>query len=556
VTSSTSIEPAAAPSATPPPKPRWPAGIPYIIGNEAAERFSFYGMKAILFVYLSALLSNFQQLPVDSPIRKAAEDAATHHVHIFVAGVYAFPMLGALLADRLLGKYPVIFWLSIVYCGGHAVLAVAGLLSNAPLFYFGLALIALGSGGIKPCVSANVGDQFDASNSSLVTKVYQIFYFSINFGSFFSTLLTPKLYKWFGPDVAFGVPGVLMAVATLVFWMGRKRFVRVPPRPGGLLGLLDVVASAALFTPVALFLFATDYLPWWGIAAGSVAGVVLFAVLFVLREKKERSGGFFSVLLYCATHQRDRKAGQGFFDVARPVFGDDVAEGPLAVLKIGVVFSMVTVFWALFDQHASSWVNQANRMDLHLWGMELEASQISALNPVMVMAIIPLLSFVVYPLLEKLGIAFTPLRRMTVGMFLASLSFVVVALIQARIDAAPEKSVGIGWQVWPYLIMTTSEVLVSVTGLEFAYTQAPKAMKSTIMGFWLLTVSFGNKLVAVFAGLEDLPLERFFWIFAGLMAGAAVIFMVMAMLYKGKTYLQDEAAPAKAEGDGAAPQPA
>jgi POT family proton-dependent oligopeptide transporter len=177
-------------------------------------------------------------------------------------------------------------------------------------------------------------------------------------------------------------------------------------------------------------------------------------------------------------------------------------------------------------------------MDLHFAGMELEASQISALNPVMVMAIIPLLNFVVYPLVERLGITFTPLRRMTVGMFLASAAFVIVALLQARIDAAPAKSVGVAWQVIPYLVMTMAEVLVSVTGLEFAYTQAPKAMKSTIMGFWLLTVSLGNKLVAVLSGFEGLPLTTFFWIFAGLMAVAALIFAVLAYFYKGKTYLQ------------------
>ncbi len=105
--------------------------------------------------------------------------------------------------------------------------------------YVGLALIAMGSGGIKPCVSANVGDQFTEKNSGLVPKVFQIFYFIINFGSFFSTILTPILKDKYGPEVAFGVPGILMGVASVVFWLGRKRFVRVPPKPGGKPGLLD-----------------------------------------------------------------------------------------------------------------------------------------------------------------------------------------------------------------------------------------------------------------------------------------------------------------------------
>ncbi|MDQ3035906.1 MAG: oligopeptide:H+ symporter [Myxococcota bacterium] len=536
------------PSATRPPttKGRWPAGIPYIIGNEAAERFSFYGMKAILFVYLSSLFTHFQQLAESDPARIAAESRATHDVHLFVAGVYAFPMLGALIADRLFGKYNVIMWLSLVYCAGHLVLAIASPIGSIELFYLGLALIAIGSGGIKPCVSANVGDQFTKENQDLVSKVYQVFYFSINFGSFFSTLLTPVLYTAYGPDVAFGVPGILMAIATFMFWLGRRKFHRVPAKPGGTLGLIDVVASTMLFTPIAMFLFFEDW--HWALRIGvSVAGVAVWYAMFTMRQRIREDGGFFGVLIYALRHQKERKPGQGFFDVARPKFGDD-AEGPMAVIKIAVVFSMVSIFWALFDQHASSWVNQATRMylpELPSWvpfvgGTQVQAAQISALNPVMVMAIIPFLNVAVYPVLKKFGIDPSPLRRMTIGMFMAAVAFVTVALLQRSIDAAEPGSVNVFWQIVPYLIMTTAEVLVSVTGLEFAYTQAPKAMKSTIMGFWLLTVSFGNKLVAVLAGLEDMPLEQFFWIFAVLMGIAAVIFAVLAHFYKGKTYLQDD----------------
>ncbi len=533
-------------SADPPKrKPKWPAGIPFIIGNEAAERFSFYGMKAILFIYLRELFTILQD--IDAAYRGIdAAARATHDVHLFVAGVYAFPMLGALIADRLFGKYNVIMWLSLVYCAGHAVLAIASPLQNVELFYVGLALIAVGSGGIKPCVSANVGDQFTKDNRELVTSVYQIFYFSINFGSFFSTLLTPILYRHYGGDVAFGVPGILMGVATLVFWFGRRKFIRVAPKPGGTLGLLDSVASAVLATPLLVFLFG-EGVSWPQFAAITVACVALWAGLFFYRLRREWDAGFFGIIVYAFQNQRSRKAGEGFFSVARARFGDD-ADGPLAVMKIAVVFSAVSVFWALFDQHASSWVNQAGQMYLPVlpgWipgigGTAIDAAQISALNPVMVMIIIPLLNVTAYPLLQSMRIEATPLRRMTVGMFLAAAAFVNAALLQQAIDAAPPNSVNVFWQILPYLIMTTAEVLVSVTGLEFAYTQAPKRMKSTIMGFWLLTVAFGNKLVAFVSTFEGLPLEQFFWIFAGLMGGAAVVFMVLAYLYRGKTYLQGD----------------
>jgi dipeptide/tripeptide permease len=240
----------------------FPPGIPYIVGNEAAERFSYYGMRQILYIYLVGLLTGFaaeQTLPAatlgDAKVR------ATQVVHAFMAGVYIFPMIGAILADRYWGKYNVIFRVSLVYVTGHAALAVAGRLGNLGqlpgaevAMLAGLALIAIGSGGIKPCVSANVGDQFTQANSHLVPQVFQIFYFTINFGSFFACLLTPYLYKHYGPELAFGVPGLLMAAAALVFRLGRSRFVHIAPNPGGALGRTDFFAAALLLLPLLLAL--------------------------------------------------------------------------------------------------------------------------------------------------------------------------------------------------------------------------------------------------------------------------------------------------------------
>ena len=126
-----------------------------------------------------------------------------------------------------------------------------------------------------------------------------------------------------------------------------------------------------------------------------------------------------------------------------------------------------------------------------------------------------------------------------IGMFVAGFSFVAVALIQMRIDAVGLGKVSVLWQLIPYFIITTAEVLVSVTGLEFAYTQAPRAMKSTIMGFWLLCVTAGDALVAFLAPLQALSLATFFWTFAGLMALAATAFAGLAARYRGRTYLQE-----------------
>jgi proton-dependent oligopeptide transporter, POT family len=230
-----------------------PPGIPHIIGNEAAERFSFYGMKGILAIFMA----NYLHLMDGSGAASISETQATAYYHYFNVAVYATPLLGALLADIFLGKYLTIVLLSLVYCAGHACLAYMGVVGSPPLWLFaGLLLISLGSGGIKPCVSAHVGDQFGSRNAHLLPKIFNWFYFSINIGALVSMLLTPWLLEWHGPHWAFGVPGVLMALATLIFWIGRKRFIHVPP--GGHTFLRELASPAgrnALLKLLPLYLF-------------------------------------------------------------------------------------------------------------------------------------------------------------------------------------------------------------------------------------------------------------------------------------------------------------
>ncbi len=164
-----------------------PGGIPYIISNEAAERFSFYGMRGILVVFMTKyLVDETGQLAV------MGKEEATGYYHLFVSAVYFTPLLGALLSDVFLGKYRTILLLSLVYCAGHLVLALDDTRFGLAL---GLGLISLGSGGIKPCVSAHVGDQFGGKNAGLLEKAFQWFYFAINLGAAASMILTPILLE-------------------------------------------------------------------------------------------------------------------------------------------------------------------------------------------------------------------------------------------------------------------------------------------------------------------------------------------------------------------------
>ena len=383
-----------------------PPGIPFIIGNEAAERFSFYGMRTILVIFMAQYLAFMD----GGSGRSMSGTQAVEYYHQFASWVYFTPLAGALIADIFLGKYRTILWLSIVYCMGHAALACMGTYGNSQGWLLsGLLLICIGSGGIKPCVSAHVGDQFGKRNYQLIPRIYNWFYFSINFGSFFSTLLTPWLLEHYGPHWAFGVPGVLMAIATFMFWLGRHRFVHIPP------------------------------------------------------------------------------SGLGFF---REVFS---REGMIALGKLAPLFVFIAVFWSLYDQTGSSWVLQAEQMDLKFMGITWLESQIQAVNPILILAFIPLFTFIIYPAIDR-SFPLTPLRKIGIGMGLMAVSFGLTTLIQTWIDAGQRPS--IGWQILAFVLITASEVMVSIVGLEFAYTQAPKAMKSWVMSLFWLSVWGGNQFTA------------------------------------------------------------
>ena len=388
---------------SPLPTNKYPPGIPYIIANEAAERFSFYGMKAALAIFLANYLGI---LGGDN----YSETKATVVVSWFNTAVYLTPLLGALIADTFFGKYRTIMTLSIVYCLGHLCLALMGIGGFVQLWLLsGLGLISLGAGGIKPCVSAHVGDQFGTGNQHLITKIFNIFYFSINFGAVISNLLIPWVLKWYGPHLAFGIPGILMALATIFFWMGRTKFAHIPAKGAPFL--------SELFSKEGL----------------SVIGKLIPLVIFV------------------------------------------------------------GVFWSLFDQTASRLVFQAERMDREIFGLEILPSQIQAANPFLILVLIPLFTFVLYPLVGKI-VNLTPLKKIGSGLALMALAFAVVSLAQEAIDRGETPHVG--WQLLAYLILTSAEVMVSIVALEFFYTQAPKKMKSLMMAIFLSSVSIGNFFTA------------------------------------------------------------
>jgi len=443
---------------------RYPRQTFYIVGNEAAERFSFYGMTSILFIYMSQDLGFGDAL-------------ATARYHFFTAAVYYMPLLGGFLADRFFGRYRIILWVSFLYLAGHATLAAWdgpwGLLA-------GCALIAVGAGGIKPCVSAFVGDQFTKEQQGLLERAYGWFYFAINVGALIGQPLIPFLKDLYKPDksghapltqhqavqLAFGVPGIAMALALLIYVAGRHLYVKAPPTGPNPNGFLRV----------------------------------LFGSRFDLKAAEQK-------------------------------FPLEVVNGVRAALRVAAVFVPCIVFWSLFYQYGSSWVGQAEAMDRSFPGFDnpIPSSSISTLNGLFVLMLIPIMNRL-YTALEKRGRNVTPLRKMAIGMFITPFAFVAAAIIQIWIGKGYHPHVS--WQIIQYFLISLGEVLVSVTALEFAYTQAPPSMKSVIMGLWFVTIGTGTLLTGVIAELNVFSGATFYWFFTGLQLVAAVAFTAVAAWYK------------------------
>jgi len=218
--------------------------------------------------------------------------------------------------------------------------------------------------------------------------------------------------------------------------------------------------------------------------------VIVIALAFIFKKQWfAKPGNFIGINLYALTN--------GGFKAAASEYGEETIDGIKAVWRVLSVFAFIPVFWALWDQSQSEWVVQASKMNLNWLGIEWKAEQIS---------------------------------------------FVIVAIIQGWIDAG--ETPNISWQILAFVVLTAGEVLISITGLEYAYTQAPPSMKSTIMACWLITVTLGNVLVSViqtnisnggfFAQFHG---AGFFWLFTGICAATAVLFILVSPLIKEKSYI-------------------
>ena len=469
----------------PAPAARMPNSIPYIVANEFAERFCFYGINAILVAYMIDFL-------------KFGDAKAATWQALFKSGAYFFPLLGAMVSDIFLAKFRTIISFSMVYVTGCFVIAFG---SGETTLVIGMFLVAFGTGGIKPCVSTNVGDQFTSSNAHLIERAFSYFYIAINAGSSISIYFCPELLASpeYGPKYAFGLPGAMMALATLVFWLGRKKFAVVPaamPKPGLALPAFLLVFFAVLaFTAWVFMISGRDILIATGTLLGTLAGV---AVLFL------------------KTGLRNALPPELRAWLERSLTG----EGLRIVGKLLGLYLFVAFFWSLWDQsNGNSWTIQAQSalMDKRLFGFlagvpgfeslaayEMLPAQVQVVNGLFILLLVPIFTFGIYPLMGKF-FTVTPLRKIGIGFFVVASSFLIVAWVEDRIQSG--HSVSMWWQISAYGVLTAAEVLVSITALEYSYKQAPLYMKSFIMSLFLLSTSVGNAFTAAVNSIMVEPLS-------------------------------------------------
>ncbi|KAM6945800.1 solute carrier family 15 member 1-like [Aplochiton taeniatus] len=593
-----------------PPQPAvcgYPISIFFIVVNEFCERFSYYGMRAVLVLYFRYFL-------------KWDDDLATTIYHTFVALCYLTPILGAIVADSWLGKFKTIVYLSIVYTLGQVVMAIGAIHDitdtdrdgtpnnmtlHVALSMIGLVLIALGTGGIKPCVAAFGGDQFEDHQEKQRSTFFSIFYLSINAGSLLSTIITPILrgqecgiysqQKCY--PLAFGVPAALMVVALIVFICGSSMYIKVAPKGNIMLEVCKCIG---------------------------------FAVKNRFRNRSSQ------------IPKREH-----WMDWANEKYDKLLIAQVKMVLKVLFLYIPLPMFWALFDQQGSRWTLQATTMNGDFGALIIQPDQMQTVNPILILALVPIMDSCLYPLIAKCKLNFTPLKRMTVGMLMAALAFFAAAVVQIQIDntlpifpsgnagqikyqnmadslvtvtldgkpypvpsfqATDEyltfdkaitvtlngkeflihdgagascvytKQLGFGssftlvipstfvldadcgsrivevedikpntihmaLQIPQYFLMTAGEVVFSVTGLEFSYSQAPSNMKSVLQAGWLLTVAVGNIIVLIIAEGAQLPDQwAEYVLFASLLVAVCIVFAIMAYFY---TYIDPAAIEAQ-----------
>ncbi|KAL1920749.1 uncharacterized protein VTP21DRAFT_11384 [Calcarisporiella thermophila] len=491
---------------------RVPKAVYFIIPNEFGERFCYYGIRPLLINFFKGFCGT-------------DDVGAKVHYHTFVYVTYFCPLIGAALSDSFLGKYRTIVSLSVLYFIGtllFAIFTIPGILGIPPNIPIAgplgaLMLIALGTGGIKPCVSTHGGDQYLPHQKDGIDWFFSIFYTSINVGALISGNITPAVRKnvqCFGEyDCYFYgtiMCSIMFALVTAVFIFG-VRYYRIVPPVG-------------------------EFLPWKCLKVTVTAGV-----------------------RYLSASSEERKRKKSWLDFAEEDYGAPFVEETRLFGRVIYMILPMMFFWMIYDQTASEWQSQYVLMDDRIGSIQLSSDQFQQINSFLIIIMVPGLGYL-YPIIERrLKIRCTPLRRMSLGFFLVIVAFVISGLLQISVEknAKPTKydlagnvvechngCVHSWWTVPQWVIVSLGEALASPTGLLFCYEESGKALKAQSSSMWLLMVSFGSMIIAAvekkLATSVSGPAKYF--VYSGMGLAFNIWFIIQAYFYKTRAQIEQERA--------------
>ncbi|KAI9294549.1 PTR2-domain-containing protein [Neoconidiobolus thromboides FSU 785] len=473
-----------------------PKYIYLILANDFGERFCFYGIKSILFIYLKI---GFGLDDVQSKIQ----------THLFTAFIYLFPLIGAMISDSYLGKYNTVILFSIIYLIGNILLSVFsinGLLAQMgkyPYWSFVLSslLIAIGSGGIKPSVASHAGDQINPEKTRLLDRLFSMLYIIASVGSLIASYLTPIIVRnveCFGKPcyfLAYIIPTIIFAFAIILFAVGKKYYVVAPP--------------------------VKEFLPW----------KCLKISLLGLHE-------------YTKASPEERAAKGHFLNFAKEKYGADLVNETRLLNKVMIILFPLMFFWLLYDQAFTEWQNQYELMNqtfLNSFYMSAETS--ANLNTIFVVILVPLLSDVIYPFFKKIGRPISVVNRMIIGFSFVILAFIISTSLTypvlqysegnvVKVDGIQVSCVGCvncSWQIPQWFFLSLGEAMLCVTAVQFAYTQVGPKLKASSTAVYVLNVAFGNYIVSgieeamALAGFDNPATKQ--WIFISISSFFFLIFV-------------------------------
>jgi len=464
-----------------------PAGLKTLFFAEMWERFSYYGMRALLVLYLVNHL--------EFPRADALAIYAT-----YTGLVYFTPILGGYIADRWLGARRAVFVGGIVMALGHFAMAVPALL------YPALGLLIVGNGFFKPNISTLVGALYPPRDARR-DGGFTIFYMGINVGAFLAPFVCGTLGEKFGWHYGFAAAGVGMAFGLAVFAVGQARLGASGLPPGRApeqtrLRQGDWRVIAAFSAAAVLLVFAVVSL--WPLARGLWAGLSAFAA---------GSVALALALLFLMAPQ---------FVRSRTARSTPEERKRIAAIVIVAVF--VIAFWMGFEQAGGTMNLFADKLtERVMFGWEMPASWFQAINPLLIIALAPLFAML-WPRLDRSRYAPSPVVKQALGMMILGLGFVVLAIGQEHADAVGKVSPL--WLVSAFALHTVGELLLSPIGLSMVTKLAPLRWVSLMMGLWFAAIATASYLAGILESLlagSGIPL---YWFLMGTSIGAGVLLLL------------------------------